>query len=369
MPLFSLDFHSATQYNIDIFMKGVHDMHLPSSIFSGYHGACHCQGIAVDLAGGYIYYSFTTKLVKTDLAGRLIGSVEGLIGHLGCIDFCQADRRVYGSLEYKNDVIGRGILQNLDMADKQISNAFYCAIFDVDCIDRMNMPAEAVMRAVYLPEVVADYEASVEIDGRVLSHKYACSGIDGTAWGPDFGACDGKQYLNICYGVYGDVGRADNDYQIILQFDAANWWDTVAQPLRQDDMHQSGAYSVGKHFLYTGNTNWGVQNLEYDAYSGNWLAAVYPGKKPQFENYSMFVIDGTRAPKVSEHDTYGEQISVLHLCGQSRFPHGSTGICALGDGKYYFSEAGRDPERGQYTNVTLWRATRDADAIFERIEE
>ena len=344
-------------------------MDLPSSIFSGYHGACHCQGIAVDTVKGYIYYSFTTKLIKSDLSGNVIGSVEGLIGHLGCIDFCEADGRVYGSLEYKNDAIGKGILRHLDMADKQVANAFYCAAFDVDRIDRMEMDAErdGIVRTVYLPDVVEDFEATVELDGKELSHKYACSGIDGTAWGPMWGSTDGKQYLNICYGVYGDVTRTDNDYQVILTYDAADWWQTVARPLRQDDMHKSDARPVGKYFLYTGNTNWGVQNLEYDAYGQRWLAAVYPGKKPQFENYSMFVIDGKDAPTVGVHDAYGEGIAQLQLCAQSRFAHGSTGMCAIGDGRYYFSEAGRHPEHGQYTKVTLWRAEDSSEVLFERI--
>ena len=344
-------------------------MELPSSIFSGYHGACHCQGIAIDAAKGYIYYSFTTKLVKSDLAGNVIGSVDGLIGHLGCIDFCEADGKVYGSLEYKNDAIGKGILRALDAADKQVANAFYCAIFDVDRIDRPYMDAErdGVMRAVYLPEVVADFEASVMADGRALPHKYACSGIDGTARGPAWGKRDGKQYLQICYGVYGDVTRADNDYQVILGFDTDAWWDTVAQPLCQDNMHRIGAKSTEKSFLHTGNTNWGVQNLEYDAYTGNWLVAVYPGKKPQFANYSMFAIDGGKAPVEGVHDAYGEKIEVLTLCGQSNFPYGSTGMCALGDGRYYFSEQGADAQRGQYTYVTLWRATGNPEHPFERI--
>lgn len=344
-------------------------MELPSSIFSGYHGSCHCQGIAVDTVKGYVYYSFTTKLIKTDLAGNLVGSVDGLIGHLGCIDFCEADGRVYGSLEYKNDAIGRGILRALDAADKQIANAFYCAIFDVDRIDRPGMDAErdGVMRAVYLPEVVADFEASVTVGGRELPHKYACSGIDGTARGPAWGKRDGKQYLQICYGVYGDAQRDDNDYQVILGFDTDAWWDTVAQPLCQENMHQSGDHSVQKCFVYTGNTNWGVQNLEYDAYSGNWLVAVYPGKKPQFPNDSMFVIDGSVAPGEGVHAAYGEKIAVLTLAGQNRFPYGSTGMCALGDGRYYFSEQGCDAQRGQYTYVTLWRATGDPAQPFERI--
>ena len=50
---------------------------LPRDIFSGCWNTGHCQGIAVDTKREYIYYSFTTALVKTDLHGRLIGSVGG----------------------------------------------------------------------------------------------------------------------------------------------------------------------------------------------------------------------------------------------------------------------------------------------------
>ena len=81
----------------------------PRTIFSGLHGNHHVQGIAVDKDRGYIYFSFTTKLIKADLQGRLIGSVDGLTGHLGCIAMNPADGRIYGSLEYKNDAIGKAL--------------------------------------------------------------------------------------------------------------------------------------------------------------------------------------------------------------------------------------------------------------------
>ena len=71
---------------------------LPRFIDSGFWNTGHCQGIAVDLEKGFVYYSFTTMLIKTDLQGRLVGTVSGLLGHLGCIDFCEGDGRVYGSL-------------------------------------------------------------------------------------------------------------------------------------------------------------------------------------------------------------------------------------------------------------------------------
>ena len=118
---------------------------LPKNVYSGTWAAGHCQGIAVDLAKGYMYYSFTTVFVKTDLAGNFVGSVTGLCGHLGCITFNPDDGRVYGSLEYKNDAIGRGIVQMLG-GGIEIPDRFYMAIFDVDRIDRADMPACEAMR-------------------------------------------------------------------------------------------------------------------------------------------------------------------------------------------------------------------------------
>ena len=70
---------------------------LPREIRSGEQGPFHVQGIAVDLERGYIYFSFTTKLLKMDFEGNLIGSVDGMTGHLGCLTMNPADGRVYGS--------------------------------------------------------------------------------------------------------------------------------------------------------------------------------------------------------------------------------------------------------------------------------
>lgn len=50
---------------------------LPRQIYSGEQGPFHVQGIAVDLDRGYMYFSFTTTLLKTDMQGNLLGSVEG----------------------------------------------------------------------------------------------------------------------------------------------------------------------------------------------------------------------------------------------------------------------------------------------------
>ena len=39
----------------------------PDSIYSGKQGKMHVQSVAVDEKNGYVYFSFTDKLVKMDL--------------------------------------------------------------------------------------------------------------------------------------------------------------------------------------------------------------------------------------------------------------------------------------------------------------
>ena len=320
-------------------------------IFTGTHGNCHIQGIAVDQKKGYIYYSFTTMLIKSTLEGEIVGSVNGLTGHLGCIDFNEEDGRVYGSLEYKNDVIGRGILKALGK-EQEIKDAFYIVMFDVDKIDRMDMDAEkdGVMTAVFLKEVYDDFKGTgLNKAGEVVAHKYGCSGIDGTTIGPMPGADDGKQYLFVTYGVYRDESRADNDYQVMLCYDIADWAQ-YEQPLSQEAMHRNGpAAPTRKFFVFTGNTTYGVQNLEYDAYTNRFLMAVYRGFKPEYPNYDLYAVDATVAPQVQDLQGLNEKGEVLTLAKAGKlheasgvygwnFPHGSTGLWAKGDGTYLISE-------------------------------
>jgi len=315
-------------------------------------GTCHIQGIAVDEEKGYIYYSFTTKLIKSTLDGVVVGSVDGLMGHLGCIAYNRQDGRVYGSLEYKNDVIGKNILSSLG-SSSQLEDAFYIVMFDVDKIDRMDMDAEkdGIMTSVYLREVVEDYNGTgLDRQGNVVPHRYGCSGIDGTTFGPMFGApADAKQYLFVCYGVYSDLSRDDNDHQVILCYDTENWA-KYETPLSQAAMHKNGPERpTEKLFVFTGNTNWGVQNLEYDPYKRAYFMAVYYGKKEKYPNYHLYAADAQAAPVVQKLQGLSEEGKVVQLLQAGsldqktglrgwRFPHGATGLAACGDGRYYISE-------------------------------
>lgn len=316
-------------------------------IFTGAWGKCHIQGIAADLEKGYLYYSFTTKLVKAKLDGTIVGCVDGLLGHLGFIAYNKQDGRVYGSLEYKNDVIGKGILSALKK-DTTIEDAFYIAIFDVDKIDRLNMDAEkdGILSTVYLSEVVSDYKNKGE---NRISHRYGCSGIDGLTFGPLCGNPDSKYYLYVAYGIYSDTNRVDNNHQILLCYDIENW-KQYESPLLHESMHRNGPQApTEKYFVYTGNTTYGVQNLEYDSAENAFFMSVYPGIKKEFPNYSLFIVDATIPPKTTELFGLKEEGKLLCLKKSGHyhkptgiygwhFPHGSTGLCSLGNKKWLISE-------------------------------
>ena len=241
-------------------------------------------------------------------------------------------------------------------------------MFDGAKIDRMDMDAaeDGVMKAAYLKDVADDYSAKVKTpDGEEMEHRYGCSGIDGTAVGPMFGDADGKNVLTVAYGIYSDISRTDNDYQVLLCYDLAALRET-ARPLSPENMHKSGPAPVRRLFAYTGNTTYGIQNLEYDPHSKTYLAAVYPGQKAQFPNLPMYAFDatvppvrhalkGVFPPEMGECVTIvgGESDDVSGISGWT-FGHGDTGLIALGGGEYYVSFHGKQGDLWD-TTVRLCR--------------
>lgn len=333
-------------------MKGmVITMKYPTIINSGLQMKCgHCQGIATD--GEFMYYSFTTKLVKTDLAGNYIGSADGLTGHLGCIAYDEATRSVIGSLEYKDDQIGQGILKGLGKSEEPNPGTFYIAKFDAAKITSPDLSAaDGIMTVVKLDDVCEDYL----YNENGVSHRFGCSGIDGITIVPDF---EGHRSIFVAYGIYGDNSRSDNDDQVLLCLNAGKIEDKFA-PLSENGSGVRGE----KYFVHTGNTTWGIQNLEYDPYTDCLMAAVYRGCKPEFPNYPMFFIDLRRQfiddgrksfPLCERGETHKSGIR------GSYFGYGSTGMIALGGGEYYFSHDGRK-DGGYFTEVRLYRASGDSD--------
>lgn len=328
----------------------------PDSIYSGLQGNHHVQGIAVDKENGTVFFSFTTRLIKTDMEGHLLGSVDGLTGHLGCLAFNPADGRVYASIEYKNDIIGTGIAGE---EAKKRQSKFYIAVFDPKKITQPNMAAEGIMETIELPEVAADYHAKVSNGGKTVEHRYGCSGIDGIAFAPLPGKPNGKKVLYVAYGIYADSTRTDNDYQVL------NCYDIKRHKL------------LNRYFVYTGNTSWGIQNLCYNDTENTLLAAVYKGIKKGFPNYTLFAIDIAKPAVKTELQGFDnkEKQYVLPLKEAGlkdaatgirgwNFKYGSTGLCHLGDNLFYISHHSSRPE--QNTTLHLYRWTGDKDRPFTK---
>ncbi len=356
-------------------------MSLPKVINSKEWKEGHIQGIAVDERKGYVYYSFTTILLKTDMLGNPIGSAERLAGHLGCIVLSCDDGMVYGSLELKHDSIGKGIIARTGW-NPSLEDSFYLVRFDVDKITRMGMDSEkdGIMSAVYLRDVVKDYSEYDEVSEK--KHRYGCSGIDGIAYGPVFGAPeDSPKKFMVAYGIYSDLEREDNDHQVILQY-SPDIFEKYGQPLNQEAPHHSGPERFEeRYFLYTGNTTWGIQNIEYDTYSQNWFIAVYKGIKEAFVNYPMFVVDGKIAPTFGpickRKDESGLILSLSEVgtaldknsLRGSFFPYGSTGMASMGGGYFYFSVPySVTKQDGVYfgSDLTLYKYKPDSTELFEK---
>lgn len=357
---------------------------LPKELHSGPWKAGHIQGIAVDTQQKFVYISFTTMLVKMDMQGKVVGTVTGLLGHLGCLEFNDKDGRLYGSLEYKDDSIGKSIIKQSGVS-KQLGTGFYVAIFDVEKINRENMNAErdGVMTTVLLKTVVRDYQAKVKSKtGDTLEHRHGCSGFDGISFGPSFDG-SGKEMLTIAYGIYGDESRTDNDYQILLQYDTTDWAKYEA-PLSQDNMHHRGpSKPQGKYFVYTGNTRWGVQNLEYDKQTNLWFLACYAGKKDTYSNYTLFAVDGSKRPINRPLYGVGYQkmgpVLLFKNDNQGRSDRkdievrgwhnklGAYGICSLGNGYFYLASGGKT-EQGRTGTLYLARYIGKRYEAFEIVK-
>lgn len=317
---------------------------LPDSIYVGGQKSGHVQGLAYDAKNRCMYMSFTTRFLKVDLDGNLIGSIENLQGHLGAMTLSPVDGRVYASYECKDDEIGAGISRSQGtVAYTREQASFRIAVIDVEKLDSVGMEASGLIRTFCVVPAGEDYR----------SGKYGCSGIDGVTFVPRAGCRAGRKakwQLCVAYGIYGDVNRDDNDCQILLTYDIPGFEKCLTP---YGDPRQDGpAEPDGRYYIYTGNTSYGVQNLAYDAATGKIFMAVYRGKKPRFANYSLFATDWNTATLATSYD---DAVSGGPLEGW-HFKWGSTGLFPVGNGLWYISENGYDKvSRTQSCNARLYR--------------
>ena len=360
----------------------------------------HVQGIAYDSEKNCMYMSFTSRFVKTDMQGNILASIDRIQGHLGAMTFNPETRKVYASLECKDDEIGAGIAKTLNVNTvSRADSRFFIAIIDVDRLEGIGMDPEGneVLRTVCIKKAVEDY--AFRSKSGDFEHRYGCSGIDGVTIGPAIGkpeaarygrrsagkpAADEK-YLYVGYGIYGDTDRTDNDYQVIHRYSLKEL-EKYARPVIFGETHHDGPEKPEKeYFLRTGNTNYGIQNFAYDEYTDCFFLAVYKGRKADFPNYSLFAFKALQQPfkaaltggrdkkkvlqlsLVKPEEPYFINPSVDETTGITgwRFRWGSTGLCPLGRGLWYISENGKDRETGkEYCRARLYRwSTKPGEAF------
>ncbi|MCU1569908.1 MAG: hypothetical protein JWR33_649 [Naasia sp.] len=337
----------------------------PPALNSGLWQTGHVQGIAVDRERGRVYYSFTTVLVKTDLSGALLGTVTGIPGHMGDVTFNPENRRLYASLEDK------------------AAGAFSVAVVEVDAIIGVGMRAEdaTVLTTVHLAEVARDYTGGGERARggiELPASRYGCSGIDGITFGPRFGQTTGPQLLTVAYGVHSGVQRSDNDHQVLLQYDIRNWA-RYQRPLTQAPDRSGPPQVTGKYFLFTGNTRFGVQNLEYDSCLRRWFLGVYAGAKARFPNFTLFAVDAKSRPRRTRLSGLGGERGLLLALADDGLVDPATGVRgwyqsadvgleALGNGLFYLS---RSSQAGalhtSHSTLCVW--TGDPRAPFRPVQE
>lgn len=327
---------------IDLNSLSIIDLY-PLSLTGGNCEVKHCQGIAVDKKNEYVYFSYTSQIIKCNFEGDIVGSVTGFGGHLGDITFNEEDGMIYCG-HYLPGRTSMGIV-----------------IFNASKITKVGMkPSSDIVRTVTLKEPKQYYDASVtfekkdkktkEVTKTTYSHRYGVSGIDGVTFGPNFFNKDGKELLTVACGIFSDTQRSDNNYQILLQYDVTDWWNKYAKPYSMT-AHSSGPEKAnGKCFLYTGNTKYGVQTMEYFDELNLWILNCYAGDKAQFENYNIFAIDADVKPVYQElkgqPKTDKQYVLSLYQDGSHdtkndiygwHTRYGVQGIAYMGDGLFYIT--------------------------------
>ena len=297
-------------------------------------GTGHLQGMCVDDDASYMYVSYTNGIGKIDMAtgevaGILTGFDSGL--HIGCMAYY--DGYIYASFE------------------AQATHKFY--IIQVDeskfygVMDEKEEWASAVrVILLYEPTVDArdlmgDKDLNADnLAGRseVTGHRFSNAGIDGITFGTypgEFGKEDADTYMFVVYGTYWfgtnsaeaavteQNYRYDDEHTIIQCNNTSDFLNTENQsqyllelaytdtttPDQNGIANARSIYYASDSILhaqktmyvFTGNTQWGCQNFEYDKSTGDiWLATYGASNGSPAAGKYWFVIDGSKAPQTAQ---------------------------------------------------------------------
>lgn len=231
----------------------------------------HLQGFSCDDEKRYMYWSFTDSLVKTNIEGTMISQVHINNGHLGDVDYY--DGKIYAS--YLGNALPGKAWDDW--------SSFYLYVFDASdlrLIDKIRL---------------VECEKYKEIAGQENDKRGFCA-VDGVAIGRDLESGERKIYV-ACALVTDE--RYSN--QIILQ------------------LNLDGNYEK-EFYINTGNTVYGIQNLDFDEETCHFWFTTYGSEKPFQSKNTLFKIDR-------------DLKTIL-----AQYPYSTPyGFACLGEGKYFAS--------------------------------
>ncbi len=246
-------------------------------MFECLHQNYHLQGFTTD--NEFVYWSFTDSLVKTNLNNTVIAQVPVLGGHLGDIDYYGG--KIYASL-MGNALRGEPWGQ---------WTSFHIDVFDCD-----TLALEKMIRLDPCYKMHAN-----------IPENHGFRGIDGVA--VKSGA-DGRPELWVAAAL---ETAPEYDKQMLMHFNL------------------DGELIEIKYFK-TGNTTFGIQNLDYEDDTGLFWFTTYGGHKEFQTNTGLFSVRAETEEVISEHDIM--------------IPYG---FHAYGKGKYLVSfQTGRNGNRQGY---------------------
>lgn len=228
----------------------------------------HLQGISSD--GEYMYWSNTDTIVKSTIGGSPRAQVEIFGGHLGDCDVY--DGRLY--VTYLGDA-----LPGHRWGDW---TAFYVYVFDTTDL--------SLVKKIRLDECYKFWDEK----NNSPSDTRGFNGVDGTCIAPD--PDGGEMRLFLACGIVPDPKYTSN---VILKYSL------------------EGEF-LGEYRLPCGNTDLGIQNLDYDADAGEFWFTTY-GRRLDFqESDTLWCVSG----------------DLTQIKRRYRFPT-AVGFHCLGDGEFW----------------------------------
>ena len=230
------------------------------------HQNLHMQSFTTD--GENMYWSFTDSLVKTKKSGLMLRQVPIHMGHLG--DIVYHEGKIYGT------VLGNSL------RGQPFGN---WTSFEIHVYDAGTLALDRIIRLDDCYEMYKNKERGF-------------NGVDGITIMPR--ALDKPATLMVAAALF---EGEEYDSQMLLEYSF------------------SGKL-LEKHYIKTGNTVYGIQNLTRDPDTGNFWFSTYGGGKPYQNKYFLLCAS-------PDYELIGEYM----LCT----PYG---LEALGNGRFYLSVLG-----------------------------